>query len=151
VLPRYPVAPWDWAGVTPDLELPSAPVVVEGVQWQSKAAYNRVFVRGDGAGIVGQVTRTGTAGEVTAPMVVDQLITAAAAARQRGLAVLGDTGQQAAVSLSLPVLAETGLILPGKFVRYVDGATERLGLVRSTSLAWEQPKLRQTITLETHI
>ena len=39
------------------------------------------------------MTRAGTAGDVLAPMVVDALITQAAAARQRGIAVLADTGR----------------------------------------------------------
>lgn len=151
VLPRYPAAPWDWEDLTPDIELPADPVVVEGIRWIHKPAYNRVFVRGEGQGVLGQVTRLGSAGDVVAPMVVDPLITHVDAARQRGLQVLADTGSQAEVALSLPVLPETGLILPGKLVRYVEGGTPRLGLVRSTSVEWQRPKLRQTISLETHI
>lgn len=151
VLPRYPVAPWAWGAVTPDYELPSAPVVVEGIQWVKRPAYNRIYVSGQGQGVLGKVTRAGTAGDVEAPMVVDSLITHVDAARQRGLKELGNTGNQAMVSLSLPVLSETGLIMPGSFVRYVDGLDERLGLVRSTSVDWQRPRLRQSITLETHI
>jgi hypothetical protein len=83
-------------------------------------------------------------------MVTDALITHADAARQRGLAVLSDTGTQAHISLRLPVLDETGVIPPGALVRYVDGATTHLGLVRGTSLEWGAPKLRQTLTVETH-
>ena len=150
ILPRYPAAPWDWASVTPDFELPSAVVSVEGIDWARKADYDRVFVSGTQNGVLGQVTRAGTAGASVAPMVTDSLITHAAAARQRGLAILSDTGRQARVTLTLPVLAETGLIKPGQFVRYQDGADSRLGLVRSTSLAWSRPKLRQTIAVETH-
>ena len=84
-------------------------------------------------------------------MVTDPLITHADAARQRGLAILSDSGHQARITLKLPVLAETGLIKPGQFVRYVDGPTTRLGLVRSTALEWQFPKMRQSISLETHI
>ena len=150
ILPRYPAAPWSWAGVTPDFELPSSVVAVEGIDWTRKADYNRVFVSGVASGVLGQVTRAGTAGDSVAPMVTDALITHADAARQRGLAILSDTGQQARVTLTLPVLSETGLIKPGQFVRYLDGGQSRLGLVRSTSLAWSRPKLRQTIAVETH-
>ena len=39
VLPRYPTAPWDWAGVTPDFLLPESVVSVEGTEWLEKAAY----------------------------------------------------------------------------------------------------------------
>ena len=151
VLPRYPAAPWAWGTVTPDFELPSAVVAVEGIDWLRKPAYNRVHVSGANNGVLGEVTRAGTAGDLVAPMITDALITHADAARQRGLAVLADTGTQANITLKLPVLAATGLITPGKFVRYMDGAQARLGLVRSTSLEWSRPVLRQTIGIETHI
>ncbi|WP_390342380.1 hypothetical protein ACFJIS_19045 [Variovorax boronicumulans] len=152
---RYPAKPWEWGDVTPDYELPSDVVQKEGVVWSDKPAYNRVFVRGVQAGVLGQVTRAGTAGDLEAPMVTDPLITTAVAARQRGLPVLADVGRQAAVSLRLPVLAETGIIPPGKFVRYVDGGVTRIGLVRSTSAAIERTEdkltIWQTIGVETHV
>lgn len=151
VLPRYPAPPWEWSALTPDIELPSGPVVVEGIEWQRLPDYNRVYVQGEGQGVRGQVTRAGTAGDVDAPMFVHPLITAADAARQAGTNILSKTGKQALVTLRLPVLDETGVILPGKLVRYVDGATTRLGLVRSTAVSWQRPLLRQTIKLETHI
>ncbi|WP_234197143.1 hypothetical protein [Pseudacidovorax sp. NFM-22] len=152
VLPRYPAAPWAWSELAPDFELPAAAVQVEGVEWQQKADYDRVFVAGTtAAGVLGQVTRAGTAGSNVAPMVTHSLITHADAARQRALPVLADTGPQALVTLSLQVLPETGLILPNQLVRYVDAGQERLGLVRSMSLDWRRPRLRQSITLETHL
>jgi hypothetical protein len=145
---RYPVAPWDWATVTPDFVLPVDAVARESLRWLEKPAYNRVFVSGQDVGVLGQVTRAGTAGDVLAPMVVDPLITEAAAARQRGLAVLADTGQQIEVSLRLPVLAETGIIEPGAFVEYQDGSVTRLGLVRSTQIEAGMPEVWQTLGVQ---
>lgn len=150
VLPRYPAAPWDWGSVTPDFELPASVAQQEGISWVEKARYNRVFVSGAGQGVLCQVTRAGTAGDVVAPMVTDPLITQAAAGRQLGLNVLADTGRIATVTLGLPVLAETGVISPGKFVRYVDGATTRLGLVRSTAVDVAFPEVWQTLAVQTH-
>lgn len=152
VLPRYPAAPWAWSGVTPDYELPSAVVAVEGIEWRRNAAYDRVFVQGVkvGAGVRGDVTRTGAAGTLLAPMVTHPLITHADAARQRGVAELSNTGTQAQISLRLPVLEETGVIKPGAMVRYVDGGTIHLGLVRSTQVDWQRPVLRQVLSVETH-
>lgn len=151
VLPRYPSTPWSWASRTPDFELPAAVTVTEGISWVEKARYNRVFVSGVQQGVLGQVTRTGTAGDLLAPMITDQLITHADAARQRGLTVLANTGRQATVSLKLPVLAETGIITPGKFVRYVDGATTRVGIVRSVGVEIGSPDIFQTLGIETHV
>lgn len=151
VLSRYPTAPWNWGSQVPDFELPADVTTRESIEWLERPRYNRVFVSGQGQGVLGQVTRTGTAGDILAPMVTDALITHVDAARQRGRAILGDTGRQAHLSLRLPVLAETGVIQPGKFVRYVDGGTTRLGIVRSTSVDVSNPEVWQTIAVETHV
>lgn len=145
---RYPVAPWDWGTVTPDFVLPVDAVSRESLRWVEKPAYNRVFVSGQDVGVLGQVTRAGTAGDVLAPMVVDPLITEAAAARQRGIAVLADTGRQIEVNLRLPVLAETGIIEPGTFVEYRDGSVTRLGLVRATRVEAGLPEVWQTLGVQ---
>jgi len=147
---RYPVAPWEWHTVTPDFVLPVEAVARESVRWLEKPAYNRVFVAGQEVGVLGQVTRGGTAGEVLAPMVVDPLITEAAAARQRGLAVLADTGRQIEVSLRLPVWAATGIIEPGAFVAYQDGSVTRLGMVRATHVEAGLPEVWQTLGVQAY-
>ena len=147
---RYPVAPWEWGSVTPNFVLPVDAVARESVRWMEKPAYNRVFVSGQEVGVLGQVTRAGTAGDVLAPMVVDALITEAAAARQRGIAVLADTGRQIEVSLRLPVLAETGIIEPGSFVEYQDGSVTRLGLVRATQVQAGFPEVWQTLGVQAY-
>ena len=145
---RYPAAPWEWSTVTPVFVLPVDAVARESLRWIEKPGYNRVFVSGQDVGVLGQVSRAGTAGDVLAPMVVDALITEAAAARQRGIAVLADTGQQIEVSLRLPVLAETGVIEPGAFVEYQDGSVKRLGLVRSTQVEAGMPEVWQTLGVQ---
>lgn len=152
ILSRYPKAPWEWATeITPDFELPSAVVVREGIEWLEKARYNQVYVSGQQQGVLREVIRTGTAGDLGAPMVVDTLITHDDAARQRGISILSDVGRQANVSISLPVLPETGIITPGKFVRYTDASTNRLGIVRSTSVNMETfPTVRQLLGVQTY-
>ncbi|MDD2879390.1 MAG: hypothetical protein PHQ58_03050, partial [Rhodoferax sp.] len=119
-------------------------------RWLEKPSYNRVFVSGQEAGVLAQVTRAGTAGDLLAPMVVDALITEAAVARQRGLAVLSDTGRQIEVSLNLPVLFETGIIEPGAFVQYRDSGVDRIGLVRSTQVQAGFPEVWQTLGVQTY-
>lgn len=148
---RYPEMPRDWAGVVPDIELPSAVVSLEGIEWRDRPAFNRVFVSGGPVGgKLGQVTLAGSAGELAAPMVVDPLLTDDLALRQRGRSILGDTGRQAHLRLRLPALPEVGLIEPGKFVRYVDGVSVRQGLVRSVEIAASHAQAWQTIGVETH-
>jgi hypothetical protein len=150
VLPRYPTVPWEWDTVTPDFQLPADVTSRESLRWIEKPAYNRVFVSGQEVGVLGQVTRSGTAGEILAPMVVDALVTNATAARQRGIAVLADTGRQIEVSLRLPVLPETGIIVPGAFVDYQDGSVSRRGLVRSTQVEAGLPEVWQTLGVQTY-
>lgn len=151
ILHRYPLAPWDWGDVTPDFELPVDLTTRESIEWVQKPSYNRVFVSGTSSGKLCQVTRTGTDGAIVAPMVTDPLIVHVDAGRQRGRAILSDTGKQAPTTLRLPVLEETGVIEPGKFVKYVDGGIERIGIVRSTSIENRHPQLFQTIGVETHV
>lgn len=152
VLHRYPAAPWDWGSMTPDFVLPSSVVIDEGTDWARKPAYNRVFVSGQKFGPLAEVTRGGTPGDLAAPSIVDPLITATAAARQRGRAVLSDTGHQARVRLRLPVLNDTGIILPGKTVRYNDDeGASRFGIVRSTAVDVSFPDVWQSIGVETHV
>lgn len=149
---RYPVAPWDWAGVTPDLVLPSDVTRRESMDWLAGPAYNRVFIAPQGSGINGyQVTRDGTAGDLVAPLVVDPLMTDVAVARQRARAELGRGGRQITIGLGLPVLPETGIVLPGTFVQYTDGADTRRGIVRSVAVESAFPNVWQTIGVEAHV
>ena len=149
ILPKYPAAPWSWGDVVPDFEIPAAVTEVEGTEFVDRPNYNRVFVGGVSAGVFGPITRAGTAGDLIAPQVTHALITDSIAQRQRGLAELANTGRQALVSLSMQVLPETGVILPGQFVRYT-GADTVQGIVRSTAINWIAPKLRQILEVETH-
>ncbi|MDP9990387.1 hypothetical protein J2W28_000230 [Variovorax boronicumulans] len=152
ILPRYPAAPWMWHTLTPDYVLPADVVSVEGIEWVRRPNYDRAFVYGaSGSGVRGDITRSGTAGLNVAPMVVHPLMTHADAITQRGIAELSNTGRQAHVSLRMPVLEGTGLILPGSLVRYDGGDAVRLGLVRAVALDEQWPRLRQTLTVETHV
>ncbi len=146
---RYPVKPWETA--TADIILPAALMTRESITWTEKPGYNRVYVSGQDQGVLGRITRQGTAGDVLAPMVTDPLITTAAAARQRGQAILGDTGKQLELGISLPVLDTTGIIQPGMYVQYEDGSTIRTGIVRSTRVSVVgQAEVKQTLGLEVH-
>ena len=49
---------------------------------------------------------------------------------------------------ALPVLAQTGVIQPGIYVQYVDGAVTRTGIVRSTQVEVGEIDVYQTIGVE---
>ena len=150
ILPRYPVAPWNWPSATPDIALPEDVVEVEGIEWQEKPDYNAVWVHGGEQGRSDRIIIGASGGTNPAPTIVDELATDPAMTRQRGLALLGDTGKQAQISLRLPVLPETGLIRPGTLIEYREQGNTRRGLVRSLSVNHSRPQLWQTIGVETH-
>lgn len=148
--PRYPLAPWAWAAATPDVQIPEDVCEVEGIEWHDKPAYNAVWISGQQSGRSDRIRRTGTAADRYAQSIVDPLATDPVMTRQRGLAVLADTGRQAHISLRLPVLPETGIIRPGQMVRYTEQGETHIGLTRAVSLQHQFPELWQTIRLETH-
>lgn len=150
IRPTYPVAPWDWAEETPDLALPEDVCTVEDIEWQDKPAYNAVWIAGGANGRLDQVKRTGTAGDVLAPTVVDPLACDVIMTRQRGLRVIADTGRQVHLSLKLPVLAETGILRPGLLLEYTEQGQTHVGLSRAVSVTWGFPTASQIVKVETH-
>jgi len=147
VRPYYPSAPWDWAELTPDIQLPEDVCRTEGIEWVERTGYNSVWVTGARRD---RIRRAGTDGLTVAQTIVDDLATDPIMTRQRGLRVLADTGRQALISVGLPVIPETGLIRPGPLVRYQEGGNTHLGLSRSLAIDYQFPNLWQSIKLETH-
>lgn len=152
---RYPESPWDWGDVTPDVVLPIGAALRESVEFVDKPAYNEVYVSGQAVGVNGHVVKVGTTGGLLAAPVVDDLITHADAARQRGRAILGDTGRQQRISLSLPINEDTGLLSVGQFIDVTEGSgaslVTRRGLVRGVACTYDAPKARQTVEIDTHV
>lgn len=151
VLPTYPAPPWEWGTLTPDIDLPEDVCKTESIPWQDKPRYNAVYVAGQQGGIMGHVIRDGTSGGRVAPMVTDPLITHADAARSRGTTILSQTGRLANISLSLPVLPETGIIAPGKLIRYRAEGKTYLGITRRVAAEDKFPEAWQTLEVETHV
>jgi hypothetical protein len=150
---RYPVAPWAWSVATPDYAIPLDVIRQEGMEWTEKPKYNRVFVSGETQGLVAQVTRALSAGDVIAPMAVHKAITHQYAAHERGLAILANTGRQALVSMETALIPSLGLdvILPGKLVQIGDtGEGNWRGLVRGVEIVAGRPKVTQKIEIERH-
>ena len=150
ILPYYPIAPWDWAAATPDIVLPEAVCTTENIRRIKKAAYNAVWIVGGDGGRRDHIKRAGSAADRHAPTVVNPLATDVIMTRQLGLRVLADTGRQALVSVKMPVLEETGAILPGNLIQYNEQGQTHIGLSRGLRLHWAFPKVRQTVMIETH-
>lgn len=145
-----PGGPWNWDSVTPDIELAADAVITSGKEAKDGADVDGIYISGTNQGVIALVKRAGTAGAKLAAMQVDPLITHVDAATQRGLSVLGTAGAKEHVTLELPVLTgsgQPGVIDVGKLVQVNESAPWR-GRVRSVSVAYNQPTVRQTLTLE---
>lgn len=149
VLPHYPALPWHWPSATPDIVLPEDIVEVERTLTADQPDYNAVYVIGQSsAGRRDRILRAGSAADRLAPQVVDALATDPIMTRARGSTVLAQSGAQSRISLRLPVLPETGLILPGRMIEYSAEGVTRRGLTRSLQSEWSHPELWQTVELE---
>ncbi len=148
-----PGGPWNWGGVTPDIELAADAVITSGKEAKDGADVDGIYISGANQGVIALVKRTGTAGAKLAAMQVDPLITHVDAATQRGLSVLGTAGAKEHVTLELPVLTgagQPGVIDVGKLVQ-VNESVQWRGRVRSVNVTCSRPSVRQTITLERHL
>lgn len=155
VAKRYPALPWAWHTIPADVTLASMdPVLTLGYEEAERPDYEGVYVSGQAQGVLALVKRVGTAPARVMPIVTDALITDLVAARQRGEALLGATGQQEMVSMTLPVLTgpgEPGVIGLGKLVQVPDPSGAWRGMVRAVSVAAGPGVAEQTITLERHL
>lgn len=148
-----PGGPWNWGQGAADVELAPDAIIVSAFDRQDGPDIDGVYVSGTVAGVNALVKRTGTAGAKLASMITDPLITAAVAASQRGLSVLGTAGAKQLVTLDLPVLSggsNPGVINVGALVQ-VNQTVPWRGRVRSVSVTAQMPSVRQTITLEQHL
>ncbi|MEG0920676.1 MAG: hypothetical protein RSG22_04610 [Comamonas sp.] len=151
VLPTWPKAWWDWDQLTPDFELQPGAFEVVDSEWTYKPAYNRVFVSGENQGQFGDYSIRGTAGDLLKPMVTHPLLTSIDAVMQRASHELSDTGMLITDQLTMPVLPQTGIIVPGKVLRYLDDSNVwRLGIVDSVNLQSQFPVLTQALGVRSH-
>jgi hypothetical protein len=147
--PMYPVSPWAWATATPDHTVQMNWVRNQTTRLQRRPAYNQVIVSGQGQGVSCPVRRMGSAGDLTAPMVVDALISNEAAALERGRNELSTAGRQAIVSLDLPLSGDVGLIEPGQLVA-VTGAAPWRGMAVGVAVSAKFGAVTQTVEVERH-
>lgn len=149
-----PGGPWNWNGAfAADVELAPDSIITSAIERKDGPDINGVYVSGVNQGVLALVRRDGTTGNKLAAMISDQLITASAAASQRGLSVLGQAGAKHTVQISLPILtggSNPGVLDVGQLVQINESVPWR-GRVRSVSVQADMPSVRQTITLERHL
>ncbi len=151
VLPLWPKPWWEWDTLAPDIELPAGIGEVEDTEVIDLPLYDRILVSGEARGVALDWTRANTAGLVLKDMALHPLITTIEAARQRGIAELSESGRMLKHKLTMPVLAQTGVIKPGTVLRYADDdAAQRIGIVRATSISQQWPVLTQSLEIDGH-
>lgn len=155
IKPRYKVKPWAVATATPDLIIPASMTARVDGEWDERPLFNAVHVSGEAGGISARIIRTGTEGDLLAPMVTSKLITATEAARALGIAVLGASGKWSKHRIELPVFASPsspGVIQPGAIIEYNLGTSSWRGFVTAVSVSAPRTKdglkVRQTIDVE---
>jgi hypothetical protein len=146
-----PGGPWNWSGAfAADVVLSPDAIISRSVEVRPAAAINAVYVSGAEQGVLALVKRAGSAGDLLGSMVVDPLITANAAATQRGTAVLGASGDKLMHQLELPVLTgigQPGILNTDQLIQVTDSVPWR-GRVRAVSVTHGQPQVRQTVLVE---
>ena len=154
--PRYPANPWLWDSTIMDCIIPASMVHRYSAQWQPEAAYNAVFVSGSEIGVAVNVKRKGSAGDLPAPDIIEEMLTDTTVNIERGRNELSKSGAQSIVTLALGLTnTETapGLVLPGMLVAFQDSrnpAANWRGLCLSCAITGEGATVNQTIEIERH-
>lgn len=162
---RYPASPWAWNATTADIVLPASWVTNESARLQSRPLFDAVIVSGEQQGVLGRITRAGSAGERFAEQVVDQLITEAAVAAERGRVVLGDRGEQELVDMRIPLFVQgeitgggPGLYTPLQLIEVQDIAETWKGLGVGVSISARRAgtadaglEIWQNVSIERHL
>jgi hypothetical protein len=151
---RYRSMPWDWSAALPDISLPDAIIRTGAGTYQPSPVVNGVYVSGTTQGVIAKVIRTGSAGDLLAPMVTDALITASEPARTRGEMVLAGGGRWSQQQLIIPLMPTPdlpGLLTPGTLIEATESGTSWRGGVTGTTVSVSRNRglqVRQTITVE---
>ncbi len=157
VQPRYKFSPWAWGdSATPiDHAVPDSMVLNMSVEWSPEPAYNSVYISGTYEGVAVEVTRSGTPGDHPAQDIVEDWLVDVAVNTERGRNLLAEGGQQAVVSLDIPLTVsgqEPGLVLPGQLVEVME-TPPWMGLCLSTRIQTNgsgASRVVQTLSVERH-
>ena len=155
VLAHYPIPSWEWAAQTPSINLTQSLITSRSRGRTNKPAYNGVTIYGENDnGIGALIKRTGTSGGYQPPMVTSDLMTDTAAAISRGKMILSDTGDIGNIGISMPLVADVGVLKPSTLIGVNDGE-QWVGMVRGTTITGRLSSNRaleidQSIDVERH-
>ncbi|WP_230460027.1 hypothetical protein, partial [Sansalvadorimonas verongulae] len=152
------ISPWNWLEDTTPIDhaIPESMMLSMSVEWRPEPEYNAVYVSGINEGVAVEVQRTGSAGDQPAPDIVEDWLTAVDVNTERGRNILSEGGNQAVVTLDLPLTVKgqvPGLVLPGKLVEVLEGNEPWVGLCLSTGISTAGSgagKVVQSLFVERH-
>jgi len=151
----YPDAPWNWSGVQPHYDLPSAILTRTASDKRPGLGVNGVYVHGqDANGVLAWVRRG--AGDILAPTIVNRLVTDQTPAEKLGIAAIAASQRQSLETLELPISANWGGVLGlGKYLRVDTTWTGIIRAITVTAAASRQRSgaslsVRQSVTVERH-
>ena len=155
VLAHYPIPSWEWAAQTPGINLPMSLITSRSRGRINKPAYNGVLLYGEhDTSFGGLIKRRGTSGGYQPPMVTSDLMTDQLAAISRGNMILSDTGDIGNIGISMPLVADIGVLKPSTLIGVNDGESW-VGMVRGTTITGRLSSNRaleidQSIDVERH-
>ena len=155
VLAHYPTPSWEWAAQTPGITLPMSLITSRSRGRVNKPAYNGVLLYGEhDTSFGGLIKRRGTSGGYQPPMVTSDLMTDQLAAISRGNMILSDTGDIGNIGISMPLVADVGVLKPSTLIGVNDGESW-VGMVRGTTITGRLSSNRaleidQSIDVERH-
>lgn len=155
VLAHYPTPSWEWAAQTPGINLPMSLITSRSRGRINKPAYNGVLLYGEhDTSFGGLIKRRGTSGGYQPPMVTSDLMTDQLAAISRGNMILSDTGDIGNIGISMPLVADVGVLKPSTLIGVNDGE-QWVGMVRGTTITGRLSSNRaleidQSIDVERH-
>lgn len=155
VLAHYPIPSWEWAAQTPGINLPMSLITSRSRGRINKPAYNGVLLYGEhDTSFGGLIKRRGTSGGYQPPMITSDLMTDQLAAISRGKMILSDTGDIGNIGISMPLVADIGVLKPSTLIGVNDGE-QWVGMVRGTTITGRLSSNRaleidQSIDVERH-
>lgn len=150
IMPRYPVRPWEFTALSPDLIIPESAVRAVTYRTVIPTQANGVYVHGgEIGGVLGWCRLTGTDGARLAPTVSNALMTDVAGCRLLGERILaGQHAQPKIQSVTLPFdNVDFPLATIGQFVQITADNVPVRGVVNSVTLEAGLGSVRQTLQI----
>ncbi|MFW1859222.1 hypothetical protein [Acinetobacter defluvii] len=145
IRPKYKKTFWDAMQFEDyDRLLPEGLVTSQSTDYEPYPDYNGVTLTNDRTGFMGQVKRTGTAGDVLQETISNPLFTAVSMGSY-GKALLAKSGMIETHSLEIPVQKDVGECEPGDVIAF---NAEWWGIVESVSVSFTHAVVNQNLTVE---